>query len=66
MSWQKIADFNKVNELVKDVDTELKYLERLCIELKSVEYSADYIAVLQDSYHEKYKEKSKNIEVSIC
>lgn len=45
---------------------ELKYLERLCIELKSVEYSADYIIVLQDSYHEKYKEKLKDIGVSIC
>lgn len=66
MAWQKIADFDKVNELVKDVDMELKHLERLCIELKSVEYSADYIAGLQGSYHEKYKEKSKDIGAIVC
>ena len=66
MAWQKIADFNKVNELVKDVDMELKYLERLCIELKAVEYDCAYIEMLQDKYHEKYKEKSKDIGVSIC
>lgn len=66
MAWQKIADFNKVNELVKDVDMELKHLERLCIELESVEYSADYIAELQDSYHKKYKKKFKDIGVSTC
>lgn len=66
MAWQKISDFNKVNELVKDVDMELKYLERLCIELKAVEYDCAYIEMLQDKYHEEYKEKSKNIGVDIC
>lgn len=66
MAWQKISDFNKVNELVKDVDMELKYLERLCIELKAVEYDCTYIEMLQDKYHEEYKEKYKNIRVDIC
>lgn len=66
MDWQKMADFNKVNELVCDVDTELKYLERLCLELKSVDYDPAYVLMLQEKYHEMYEEKSKKIGVSIC
>lgn len=66
LDWGAIADFNKICDLVKDVDMELKYLERLCIELKSVDYSAEYIGVMQDKYHEAYKEKCKDIGVDIC
>lgn len=66
MAWRKVADFDKVNELLKDVDMELKYLERLCIELKAVDYSADYIMVLQEPYHEEYKDKCKHLGVDIC
>lgn len=66
MDWQKVADFDKINCLIQDVDTELKYLERLCLELKSVDYDPAYISMLQDKYHEKYKEKCKEIGVSIC
>lgn len=66
MAWQKVADFNKVNDLIKDVDTELKYLERLCIELKAVDYDCSFIEILQDKYHEKYKEKSKDIGINLC
>lgn len=64
--WGNFADLQKVCDLINDVDMELKYLERLCIELKSVDYSAEYIGVMQDKYHEKYKEKCKDIGVSIC
>lgn len=66
MDWQKVADFDKVNCLIKDVDMELKYLERLYLELKSVDYDPAYTNMLQDKYHEKYKEKCKEIGVSIC
>lgn len=66
IAWKKIADFNKVNELVKDVDMELKYLERLCIELKAVDYDTAYIEILQDKYHEKYAKKCESIGVCIC
>lgn len=66
VAWQNIADFNKVNDLVQDVDMELKYLERLCIELKAVEYDCSYIEILQDKYHEKYEEKSKDIGINMC
>lgn len=66
LAWKKVADFNKVNDLVKDVDMELKYLERLCIELKAVDYDSAYLEILQDKYHESYAEKCKNIGVCIC
>ena len=66
LKWGCIADFNKVSNLICDVDTELKYLERLCLELRSVDYSPDYIQMLQDKYHEKYKEKCKEIHIDIC
>lgn len=66
IAWQKVADFNKVNALVQDVDKELKYLERLCIELKAVDYDAVYIESIQDRLHEKYKGMSKDIGVDIC
>lgn len=66
ISWNMIADFNKVNDLIKDVDTELKYLERLCIDLKAVDYDPSFVEILQDKYHEKYKEKCKELGVDIC
>lgn len=64
-SWQKIADFNKVNDLIRDVDCELKYLTRLCLELKAVDYDPMYIASIQDHYHDKYKKKTESIGVDI-
>lgn len=66
MDWQKVSDFNKINALIKDVDMELKYLERLCLELKSVDYDSAYVGMLQDKYHEKYRKKCEEIGVSIC
>lgn len=66
MEWHKVADFNKVNELLMDVDRELKYLERLCIRLQSVDYDPVYVDTLQGIYHEKYKNMTKKIGVSIC
>lgn len=61
-----VADFMRVEELICDVDKELKHLERLTITLKSVAYDEVYIAELQHSLHEKYKKKIKKIGVSIC
>lgn len=66
LEWHCIADFNRVNDLICDVDMELKYLERLCLELRAVDYSSEYVQVLQDKYHEEYKEKCKTIGVDIC
>lgn len=61
IAWGNVSDFNKVNDLVKDVSTELKYLERLCIELKSVDYDSEYIESIQDCYHKEYKKKLKSL-----
>lgn len=62
----KIAEANKVNQLICDVDQELKEVTRKMLEYKSVDYSLDYILYQQDELHEKYKEKTKNIGIDIC
>lgn len=66
MNWHKVADFNKVNGLLMDVDKELKYLERLIIRMSSVDYDPVYVDTLQDEYHEKYKGTMDKVGVSIC
>lgn len=66
LTWGNTADFNEVSCLVDDVDHELKCLERLCLELKAVDYSIDYIEMVQDSYHDKYKEKTCHIGEGLC
>lgn len=62
----KIADANKVNELVKKVDKELKYLTRQMLEYKAVDWNMDYIMLKQDELHKCYHEKSKDLCVDIC
>lgn len=66
MDGGNIADFDKVNALVKDVDMELKSLDRLILCLKSVGYNDVYIATIQDELHEKYRQMTKNIGIDIC
>lgn len=61
-----VADYNKVMSLVKDVDQELKTLDRLIIELKSVSYDPIYLATIQNKIHECYREKEKEIGIDIC
>lgn len=53
-SWHMIADFNMVNELVEDVSCELKRIEKLCIQLKSMDYDAGYVQSIQEQYYHKY------------
>lgn len=62
----KVADFNKVNALVQDVDMELKSLDRLILCMKSVGYNDVYIATIQDEMHEKYRKMTKEIGIDIC
>ena len=63
----KIADANKVNELIDDVDKELKYVSREILEFESVDWSNEYIAYQQDSLHKEYSEKMKDeIKVEMC
>lgn len=61
-----IADFNKLNTLVCDVDMELKTIDRLYIKLCSVGFNDMYIASIQDELHEHYREKTKEIGIDIC
>lgn len=61
-----IADFVKIKELICDVDMELKTLDRMLIELKSVDFNDVYIATIQDELHECYDKKTKEIGISIC
>ena len=58
-----LADFQKVMELVDDVDCELKILERLYLEIKSVDYNEVYIATMQQELHEKYRKKTKELNI---
>lgn len=44
----------------------MKYAERLHLKMLSCDYSMDVILPMQDCLHEKFKKKSKKIEVSIC
>ena len=66
MEWNKVADFNRVNTLLMDVDRELKALERLCLQLQSVDYDPVYMDSIQCKYHDRYKKMAKKIGVSIC
>lgn len=61
-----IADADKLNELIKDVDQELKGLCRKIIELKAVDYDPTYIMMCQDEMHNYYQCKTKDIGINIC
>lgn len=60
------ADFNKVNDLVKDVDMEIKRLDRLCLSLRSVDYDPMYFVTIQDKLHEEYDKRTQEIGIAIC
>lgn len=62
----EIAAACKIKSLVMDVDCELKYAEREAIKLKSIDYDLNSVYLCQDEMHKKYKEKTKEIGVSIC
>lgn len=61
LAWRNIADYEELCCYIKDVDEELKCLERLYIELQAVEYDMTYIETLQEEYHDRYKEKTKKV-----
>lgn len=61
-----VADALKINEYVKDVDQELKYLDRLFLKLKAISFDAVGVIDMQEELHEHYREKTKSIGVDIC
>lgn len=50
----RMSDYNKVNELVKDVTDELRRVERLYLELSAVNYDMVYVVELQDELCKEY------------
>ena len=62
----RIASANKVNELIKNVDKELKCLTRQVLEYQSVDWDLEYLMWQQDCIHDEYEEKEKQISVNIC
>lgn len=61
-----VSDSIKVNELIKDVDMELKTLDRMILKLGSISFDLVGILGMQEELHEYYTEKTKNIGVYIC
>lgn len=58
-----IACANKINELIRDVDKELKCLEREFLTISSTGFDMLFIASRQDELHRFYEEKEKAIGV---
>lgn len=62
-----IACANKVNEMVKKADCDLKYAERMWLDLSALDYDMLYIIGLQDDLHDCYEKKTEEhikIEIS--
>lgn len=53
----EIAAAMRVGELIKDVDCELKGIEKETLKLASVDYDINFIYESQPEIHEKYKHK---------
>lgn len=60
-----IAYTNKVMELIKDTDKELKHIARSIIKYKAADWDMTLIEEEQDAIHEHYKEKTKNLGIDI-
>ncbi len=58
-----IACANKINELIRDVDKELKCLEREFLTISSTGFDMLFIASRQDELHKFYEEQEKAIGV---
>lgn len=62
-----IASANKVNCLIKNVDKELKCVEREYIEYNAVTWDMVYIMEKQDKIHDIYEEKTRNnLKIEMC
>lgn len=63
MSLGAVSCANKVNELIKDVDCELKILEREYLVISTPGFDMLFIAERQDEIHEEYEAKEKELGV---
>lgn len=57
----EISAANFINELICGNDEELKYIKRVKMKLKNVDYDLVYITLVQDKMHDYYKDKMKDI-----
>lgn len=63
----KIAEANKINDLIQNVDKELKFVCRKMLEYKSVDYDVAYIMYQQDEMHSKYEKEVEEIyKIKMC
>lgn len=62
----EIAAASKVRQLLEKVDQELKCVERMKLELDSVDYDLGVIMPCQAAMHDEYAEKQKSIGIDIC
>lgn len=66
MELGEVASACKVDELIKDVDCELKKAERYQLSKKAIDYDLGVIIAEQSKWHNKYKCKEKKMGVRIC
>lgn len=64
MALGAVSCANKVNELIKDVDCELKKLEREYLAIASAGFDMLFIAERQNEIHDKYEAMEKEIGVN--
>ena len=57
------AQKSMLKDIIKDVDCELKYVERYCLNLKAIDYDMSIIIPEQDCTHEKYRKMMENFNV---
>lgn len=54
MSWGKNMDYSKVNKMIQEVSEEIKRIERMHADLKSVQFNLDHIMTTQAKLSRKY------------
>lgn len=57
----EVAAAHMICELVRDVDDECKYADRLALELGAVDYDMQVIMPMQHELHEKYRKKLHDV-----
>ena len=62
----EIAAAGKVRQLLDAVDQELKCVERMKLDLDSVDYDLSIIVPCQKAIHDEYAEKQRHIGIDIC
>lgn len=63
----KIAEADKINELILCIDKELKYSTRKMLDYKGVNYDAYYVMYDQKDLHEEYEKRLKDgFKIEMC